>query len=203
MADKKKTGLTGNGIFTVGDPMSAKDAIGKVDWIAVKVGGSDGATPEQIEAFKKLLEGSGTELVIWQSEASQEGVDAVNQYGAAGYIAQAESQDQLDKALAIQDQIDVPKSIITDKNITSDWPDGWGAMFEYYANDPNTGLGQQNLADIVRIFKEEGAETVTVVLGSWGSVTMSMEEYERQIEELRKLGFDIDNLASYRWDMMS
>jgi len=126
-------------VYTSGDPTSALNLAGTGVAVAVKIGGEDGATPEQIQKLKD----AGIPIVIWQSSADQAGADAVKQYGAVGYIAQGEDVDQMNAAAAIGNQIDVPKTIVTNGNYLPQWPPGWGVSIEFYQNAYDQS--QQNL----------------------------------------------------------
>lgn len=162
--------IGGKGLFTAHDPWSALRANPPPTWIAVM---PQYMTPE----FKAELDKRGIALVIWEPEASQAGVDAVNQYGAAGYIAQAEGQGQLDAALAVGSQITVPKALVTN-NFMQSWPPGWIAMPEAYQNNNPQATPDQ----VTRDAQSRGATEVVPVVGvgfvdDGGQRQMSSAEY--------------------------
>jgi len=143
----------GKGLFTSSDPMSALRAQPPPTWAAVM---PQYMTPQVAAAYKA----AGVALVIWEPEASQAGVNAVNQYGAAGYIAQAEGPTQLAAAESVGAQIGVPKALVTN-NFMSQYPPGWIAMPEAYQNNnPNATPDQ-----VTRDAKARGAQTVVPVIG--------------------------------------
>src|SRR3990167_9690231 len=97
----KQNPFAGKGVFTANDPSPALELKGLIDWVAVKVDGNDTASPAQIQALKD----AGFKIVIWEASPSQTGVNAIKQYGAVGYIAQAELPSEIQQANAIASQI--------------------------------------------------------------------------------------------------
>ncbi len=144
----------GKGLFTSTDPMSALRAQPPPTWAAVM---PQYMTADVAAAYKQ----AGIALVIWEPSASQAGVDAVHQYGAAGYIAQAEGQGQLDAANAVAGQLgDTPHALVTN-NFMAQYPPGWIAMPEAYTNNNPQATADQ----VTRDAQARGATQVVPVIG--------------------------------------
>jgi hypothetical protein len=146
------------GIFTSHDPLSALPLAGSVKWVAV----TPNNTPETVNKLKD----AGFDIVVWQDAASPAGLDAVKNFGASGYIAQAEGPGQLEAATRLTDQITVPKALVTNlfwAGQNQAWPSGWIAMPEAYqnANAPSTP------GAVVDAAKNMGATTVIPVVGTY------------------------------------
>lgn len=168
--------FSGNGVFTSADPLAALSLAGVVQWVAVR---PDLATPEEIQKLKE----AGFEIVIWEAQASEAGVAAIQQYGATGYIAQAEGPSQLEAAQAVSDQINVPKALVTN-NFMDTWPPGgWIAMPEAYQNS-NPNATPERVVDDAR---RKGAQQVVPVVGAYnasgeGGGVVSMNDYLAGVE---------------------
>jgi hypothetical protein len=145
--------FAGKGLFTAWDAPAALRARDGVDWVAVD---PDFATPAQVRELKD----AGFRIVIWQPLATQEGVDAVVRYGAAGYIAQAEGPEQLEAAEALASRIAVPKALVTN-NFMDQYPPGWIAMPEAYQNEAAHITVAASIGDSL----SRGATIVVPVIG--------------------------------------
>lgn len=156
--------FAGKGIFTSNNPLSALQYANQAQWVAVKYGGDDGiggAHGPSLSDIQKLKD-AGLKVVIWQDVATPEGVQAVNQIGAAGYIAQAEGPTQLEAAQQVTDMISVPKALVTN-NFMDKYPPGWIAMPEAYQNaNPNA-----TVANVIFDAQVRGATIVIPILGTY------------------------------------
>jgi cell wall-associated NlpC family hydrolase len=175
--------FAGRGLFTAWDPSTAVNAPG-VDWVAVRPDKLTAALADQIR-------GSGKRLIIWEDGASQAGVDAVNAYGASGYIAQAEGPGQLAAAEAIAGNIHVPKAIVTN-NFADHLPNDWVALVEAYQNaDPNS-----TPARVVADALNRGARVAIPILGTYDAsaeqpgvgTKIPLSEYADELKALRLPG---------------
>jgi hypothetical protein len=173
--------FAGKGLFTAWDPSAALRASGGVDWVAVD---PDLATPAQIQELKD----AGFRIVIWQPLATQEGVDSVVRYGAAGYIAQAEAPDQLEAAEALASRIAVPKALVTN-NFMDQYPPGWIAMPEAYQNEAERITVAASIGDSL----SRGAATVVPVIGVFhpaqpGRIQLPVDVYADDLKRLAPPG---------------
>ena len=199
----KQNPFAGKGVFTANDPSPALELKGLIDWVAVKVDGNDTASPAQIQALKD----AGFKIVIWEASPSQTGVNAIKQYGAVGYIAQAELPSEIQQANAIASQINVPKVIVThsaDMLAYYNKNSGYGVMFEYYKNE-DPGKNPINAPGFFATALSKGAPFVTLTLGSWDSAKMniSFEEYSRDIAEMKSKGVPLIGVSVYIYNGMN
>lgn len=181
--------FSGAGVFTTHDPLSALPLAGKVEWVAVM--------PDADPAAVQKLKEAGLRIVVWDPNSSDAGLEAVQEFNASGYIAQAEGPYQLEAALAQESRIAVPKALVGNPQVAGSepgsWPDGWIAMPEAYENaNPNATIQR-----VVAAAKQAGAEIVIPVTGSYDAVSegggkIQMAEYN---EDIRELG--LKNYAIY------
>ncbi len=166
--------FAGKGLFTAWDPATALNAPFALDWVAVL---PEKITPSLAAAFRER----GTTLVLWQPVASVEGVAAIARWGAAGYIAQAETPDELAAALRVADTITVPKAVVTN-NFFARHPAGWISLPEAYANEaPN-----QTPTAVVNDARNRGATVAIPVIGVFhpstpGAVKLPVSAYEVEL----------------------
>jgi hypothetical protein len=147
------------GVFTTYNPLSALPYAGRATWVAVR---PDVASQEDIQKLKN----AGFKIYIWEAMASPVGIAAIQQYGASGYIAQAEGPDQLKAALAVASQVTVPKALVTNV-IPAQWPSGWQAMPEAYQNSNPPATPQNVVGDARRA----GASVIVPVFGLYDAVS--------------------------------
>jgi len=165
----------GKGVFTASDPGSALRAHPPPTWAAVM---PQYLTPAIAQAYRN----AGIALVVWEPQASQAGVDAVRQYGAAGYIAQAEGPAQLAAANAVAGQVGVPKALVSN-NFMPQYPPGWVAMPEAYTNNnPNATADQ-----VTRDAMSRGATQVVPIIGTGfvdtaGGQMLGSADYQRSLD---------------------
>jgi hypothetical protein len=181
----------GKGIFvTTATSQSALQYAGQADWVAVP--------PETSAASVQQLRNAGFRVIVWEQVSSTAGVKAVSTLGADGYIAGAESQDQLDAALANQSQIGVPKALVTN-NFMAHFPgEDWVAVPEAYPNkDPNTAL-----ANVVTDSYNLGALVVIPLLGVYDSTTENTTRIPVGVyqSDMDKLGLKVTAFAIYTTD---
>jgi len=182
-----------NVVFTVGDPTTVIGSLPASDvTVAVKIGGDDAASPDQIQALKD----AGYKIVIWQSGANDEGVAAVGQYGASGYIAQAEGPGQLEAAQNVSAQVTVPKALVTNVYMgNGQWPPGWIAMPEAYQNadpsaTPSAVIDRANAAGATEVIPIFGAYD-----GSSENADGAKVPLQTYLNELRNSG--VSNFGVY------
>src|SRR5262249_6164799 len=105
-------------------------------------------------------------------------------------------------AAAVSDQIDVPKTIVTNGVYVDKWPPGWGASFEFYPNDPATNYSMKDLPGLLQTYKAIGATEVTITIGSW-SANIPIDQYKQELDALKAKGIDIDGVSAYIWTQMT
>lgn len=94
VASPPRSAFSGIGVFTAWEPTAANGL--KCDWIAVQLDEESGANLDTVKALK------GTHVVHgWEARPSEAGVWLANEWGCAGYIGQAETQEQIDACLAL------------------------------------------------------------------------------------------------------
>lgn len=205
---QKKGSLPKNIVFTSGDPTVASKSLPPNVPIAIKIGGGDGATDEQIQQ----VIASGRPVVFWQSEANQEGIDAVNKYHPAGYIAQAEGPGQLEAAQSIVAQMSVPHGFVTNYVDANYVPKDGTVMFELYLNKnvPASGATPEILQQlyekakgIIAQFKAMGVTDINLTLGNYdagseGGGQLTMAQYLEIVKRLQAENPDIKiEVSSY------
>lgn len=207
--------FAGKGAFTTGDPNAvAPDLVGKVDYLVVRVGGTDAATDAQIQQYIRdyIDTGKIQYLIFWEGEPSTVGVNAVKQYGADGYVAQGETSEQMKAAMAIGSQINVPKAVVTDNADSLNYytkGSGYGFIYEYYKNvdgSKNTTWTPGALNSATNL----GAPFVSLALGNWASASaqaggrnVSYEEYMTDIKKLESMGIKLTGLTAYIYNGMT
>lgn len=147
--------FAGLGVFTASDPESALRLKGMIDWVAIR---PDQTTPAQAAA----LRAAGFKVILWQDTATPNAAALVQQYGAVGYIAQAEGPEQLAAANAYGN-VGVPKALISN-NFMTQYPPGWIAMPEAYQNQQANATPQAVTSDA----QHRGAQVVIPILGTYG-----------------------------------
>jgi hypothetical protein len=183
--------FAGKGMFTAWDPEQAIRP--GVDWIAVQ--------PEQLTAeIAAAIKANGSKLVIWEPKPSAAGAAAVKAYNADGYIAQAESQGELNAALSIQDLINVPKALVTN-NFMASWPVGWIAMPEAYTQ----ANPQATPENVIFDSRSRGAKVVIPILGSYeeGGRRVSVGDYAGNLARQRVAGvgsYTAETLTQDDWN---
>lgn len=149
--------FAGKGVFTASDPESALRLQGKVDWVAIR--------PDQTTAMQAAaLKAAGFKVMIWQDVATPNAAQLVRQYGAVGYIAQAETPAELAAATMNASNVGVPKALVSN-NFMARYPPGWIAMPEAYQGQVASATPDQ----VTRDAQARGAQTVVPVLGTYGS----------------------------------
>src|SRR5262249_9071350 len=126
---------------------------------------------------------------------TQEGVDAVRALGADGYIAQAEDEGQYEAALAVGDQVGVPKGMVGNSTMFKNadggvrqFPAGWAAMPEVYENtNPNAAGANAGLEA-----RRSGAEVVIPIVGAYDGTSEGGHKFplEGYLHELDGEGYD-------------
>jgi len=149
----------GKGLFTAWDASSALRAAGKVRWVAV-----DPSTTTDRQVGE--LRAAGLEIMVWQPLATQAGVAAVRHYGAAGYIAQAETPAELAAAEAVASSLTVPKALVSN-NFLDRYPAGWIAMPEAYENEAS----YISVGAVVADARARGASVIVPVIGVFNPAT--------------------------------
>lgn len=164
----------GAGLFTSWDASAAMQGAGKAQWVAID---PRHATIEQVNA----LRAKGMKIMVWQDMASPDAAALVKKFGADGYIAQAESQDQLDAAQKYGGNVGVPRALVSN-NFMDKYPPGWVAMPEAYANDnaPST------VGNMVNDARNRGAVSIVPITGNYPGSNKAgrpttMAEYRDQI----------------------
>lgn len=196
-------------VYTTGNPNSTAEDLPAGVGIAIKVGGTDGATKEQIEAYKAAH--PNNPLIVWAAPVEngdytttlRDANNVAMQVGAVGLIAQGESSDQTLTAQALTNEITLPKVIVTDHATVGKWPPGWGVDFEYYANDPEKGLNPQNLFDFLKAVSSQGATSIHVTMGSYAGMTLTMDQYQKAVDYLKSQGMNVESLGIYLWNEMT
>ncbi len=204
VANTNKSGFPDKYVYSTGDP-NGVSAIPAGVGIAIKVGGSDGATQAQIEAFKAAH--PNNPVVIWvapvegESAATtyQNAANVANSVGAAGFLAQGEDAGQMHAAASVTG-VNVPKAIVTNGDKGVAWPPGWGMAAEWYDNDPGAGVDVTTLAKWIQSTVAAGATSVQVTIGSYSGMYISMDTYQKAIDYLKSQGIDVSSVSMYIWD---
>lgn len=129
-------------------------------WVAIP----PGVSADQVQALKD----AGYTIIAWQppeTAATTDPNQLVADYGAAGYIGQAESQDQWNQAVANVEKAGVPTAIITNLWTPAgygEFPPGTVAMPETYVN-----AGDQANYVGLDYFMGQGASAVVPLAGIW------------------------------------
>jgi len=119
--------FAGIGIWTAWEPGAAAMLPPNVEWVAFR---PDLTTP----TIARAVAGKRS-LIVWEAN-TYTGQAAVDEYGAAGYIGQAEGPGQLAAVQALG-PITVPKAIVG----SGPWLPGWTALLECYFVDVPSDLG--------------------------------------------------------------
>lgn len=205
---KKKSAFERPVVFSSNDPNQALGMSGVT--VAIKIGGSDGMTIEQIKELQAKIkaEGLDIELALWQDVADQSILDASAATGINSIILQSEGPSQLQAASAISKEAQaqgLSVAVVTnfDGIGPGEWNDYFGpnviAMPEAYAN-ANPNATPENM-----MFRAQqvGANSVIITLGTYdatseGGKVVPLADYLAQLE---KMG--ITNFAAFSIEAMS
>lgn len=122
--------FAGRVLMTAWDPehLFRIGVLAKIDGVCLKGDGSDGSTPAMAARFHA----AGKRVLVWEASPSR-GQALVDEFGASGYVGQAEGPQQLQAALALEPGLRCQKALVCNTHMTT-WPKGWVALGEAYTN---------------------------------------------------------------------
>jgi hypothetical protein len=104
-----------------------------IDAVALKGDGDDRTNAAMASRFHAAR----VRVLVWEAMPTR-GQALVDEFGASGYIGQAEGPGQLQAALALEPALRCQKALVCNTHMVT-WPKGWVALGESYTNvNPNS-----------------------------------------------------------------